>query len=112
MKAVNPATGELIREYPDHDDAQVDEILARAETAFTSWRKVPLRRALAPHDPRGGPAARPGRDFGRLMTEEMGKTVAAAEGGRQVRMGLRFLRRARRALPRRRAGENRRREAM
>ncbi|HEV7784814.1 MAG TPA: NAD-dependent succinate-semialdehyde dehydrogenase, partial [Thermoanaerobaculia bacterium] len=79
MKAVNPATGELIRDYPDHDDAQVNEILARAEAAFASWRKVPfaersrlMTRVADLLRDRAG-------DYGRTMTEEMGKTIAASE---------------------------------
>ncbi|HEV7505797.1 MAG TPA: NAD-dependent succinate-semialdehyde dehydrogenase [Thermoanaerobaculia bacterium] len=79
MKAVNPATGKLIRDYPGHDDTQVDEILARAEAAFPSWRKVPfgersrlMTRVADLLRDRAG-------DYGRTMTEEMGKTIAASE---------------------------------
>ncbi len=79
MKAVNPATGELIRDYPDHDDAQVDEILARADSAFAPWRRVPfaersrlMTRVADLLRDRAG-------DYGRTMTEEMGKTIAASE---------------------------------
>jgi succinate-semialdehyde dehydrogenase/glutarate-semialdehyde dehydrogenase len=79
MKAVNPATGELIRDYPEHDDARIEEILARAEAAFTSWRKVSfaersrlMTRVADLLRDRAG-------DYGRRMTEEMGKPIAAAE---------------------------------
>ncbi|HEX4960291.1 MAG TPA: NAD-dependent succinate-semialdehyde dehydrogenase [Thermoanaerobaculia bacterium] len=79
MKAINPATGELIRDYPEHGDAQVEEILGRAETAFSAWRKVPfaersrlMTRVADLLRDRAG-------DYGRLMTEEMGKPIAASE---------------------------------
>ncbi len=100
MKVVNPATGELIRDVPEHGEGEVEARLARAVATFTAWRKVPfadrarcmtqaadlLRDRLA--------------EYGRLMTEEMGKPIAAAEArGREVRLGLRLLRRERRALP-------------
>ncbi|HEX9944571.1 MAG TPA: NAD-dependent succinate-semialdehyde dehydrogenase [Thermoanaerobaculia bacterium] len=79
MKAVNPATGELIREVPEHDEREVAERLEQAERAFASWRRFDfaergrhltsvadlLRESLP--------------DFARLMTEEMGKTLASAE---------------------------------
>ena len=40
MKAINPATGETIREYPDHGWEQVEQYLARANRAFQSWRQT------------------------------------------------------------------------
>ncbi|HEX3553386.1 MAG TPA: NAD-dependent succinate-semialdehyde dehydrogenase [Thermoanaerobaculia bacterium] len=79
MKAVNPATGELIREYPEHDDARIEEILTRAEAAFASWRKVPFaersRLMTRVADLLRDRAA----DYGRLMTAEVGKPIAASE---------------------------------
>jgi succinate-semialdehyde dehydrogenase/glutarate-semialdehyde dehydrogenase len=42
MKAVNPATGETLRDYPEHDESEVAARLERAEQAFASWRKVPI----------------------------------------------------------------------
>ncbi len=39
MKAVNPATGELIREYPEHSEDEVAQRLERAGEAFASWRR-------------------------------------------------------------------------
>ncbi len=79
MKAVNPATGELIRDYPEHDDARVEEILARAEAAFASWRKVPfVERARLMTRVADLLRDRAG-DYGRLMTAEVGKPIAASE---------------------------------
>jgi succinate-semialdehyde dehydrogenase/glutarate-semialdehyde dehydrogenase len=79
MKSINPATGELIREYPEHDDNQVEEILQQAEAAFAEWRHVPFeeraRLMIRVADLLRDRAA----DYGRLMTEEMGKPVAAGE---------------------------------
>jgi succinate-semialdehyde dehydrogenase/glutarate-semialdehyde dehydrogenase len=80
MKAINPATEELIRDYPEPDDGEVAACLATAEQTFAAWRKVPfaergrLMSAAADllRERRG--------EYGRLMTEEMGKPLAAAEG--------------------------------
>src|SRR5262245_32285326 len=79
MKAVNPTTGHLLREYPEHDDAEVERRLALALRAFESWRRASfadraerLRAAAA--------VLRRDRDsLARLMTEEMGKPIAQAE---------------------------------
>jgi succinate-semialdehyde dehydrogenase/glutarate-semialdehyde dehydrogenase len=80
MKAINPATEELIREYPEPDDQEVAARLAAAEQAFQAWRRVPFaergRLMSAAAD-----LLRERRDeYGRLMTDEMGKPIAAAEG--------------------------------
>src|SRR3954451_19733845 len=79
MKAVNPATGELIRDYLEHDDTQVDEILARAEAAFADWRKVPFAERARLMTREGDLLRDRAGDYGRLMTEERGKPIAAAE---------------------------------
>jgi succinate-semialdehyde dehydrogenase / glutarate-semialdehyde dehydrogenase len=79
MKAWNPATEELIRDYPEPDEREIEERLATAERTFAEWRKVPLaERARLMHA--AADRLREHRaDYGRLMTEEMGKTLAAAE---------------------------------
>ncbi len=79
MKAVNPATGELIRDYPEPEDAQIEEILARAEAAFAGWRKVPFAERSRLMTRVGDLLRDRAGDYGRLMTEEMGKPIAAAE---------------------------------
>src|SRR5688572_13189305 len=79
MKAWNPATEELIRDYPEPDEREVEDRLATAERAFAAWRKVPFaERARLMHA--AADRLREHRaDYGRLMTEEMGKTLSAAE---------------------------------
>src|SRR5919106_5209299 len=80
MKAINPATEELIRDYPEPDENELSACLATAEQTFATWRKIPfaergrLMSAVADllRERRG--------EYGRLMTEEMGKPLPAAEG--------------------------------
>ena len=79
MKAVNPATGEVLREYPEHDDQEVRQKLEQAEKAFASWRKVPFAERARLMS-RAADLLRDRSDqYGRLMTEEMGKPIAASE---------------------------------
>jgi succinate-semialdehyde dehydrogenase/glutarate-semialdehyde dehydrogenase len=77
MKVVNPATGETVREIPDHAPGEVEARLDRAREAFAAWR----RRSSAERAGRLQRAAailREGREaHARLMAEEMGKPVAA-----------------------------------
>ena len=37
MKAINPATGELIKDYPEHSDADVVKILEETDEEFRRW---------------------------------------------------------------------------
>ncbi|OYV71722.1 MAG: NADP-dependent succinic semialdehyde dehydrogenase, partial [Deltaproteobacteria bacterium 21-66-5] len=78
--ATNPATEEVIAEYPTLSPAELDVALERAHDAFLTWRSTPmatreevLRRAaelLEGEVP----------VVGQLMTSEMGKTFASAKG--------------------------------
>lgn len=80
MRSVNPATGELIREYTEHTAADVERKLKRAEEAFRGWRRTgfPERSALMR---RAAAVLRSGvAEYALVMTEEMGKPIAASEG--------------------------------
>ena len=79
MKAIDPATGRLIREYPEHPPEEVERRIARAAAAFRAWRERPVE-ARASLLAAAGAALRRRRDaYAALMTAEMGKTIAAAE---------------------------------
>ncbi len=76
--STNPATGEVIRTFPGHDDAAVDGSLRGAAAAFETHRRTPfidrarrMRRAADLLDERR-------EQYARLMTLEMGKPIAAA----------------------------------
>jgi succinate-semialdehyde dehydrogenase / glutarate-semialdehyde dehydrogenase len=79
MRSVNPATGTILTEYPDHDDAELARRLAASTAAFPLWRsrsfaeRGAVVRATATR-------LRARRDeLARLMTLEMGKPIAQAE---------------------------------
>jgi succinate-semialdehyde dehydrogenase/glutarate-semialdehyde dehydrogenase len=78
IQTVNPATGETLRTFDAHTDAEVDARLARAERAFHDHRRTSFAE-------RGAWLARAAEilegekdALGRLMTTEMGKPLAAA----------------------------------
>ncbi|MGC8723762.1 MAG: NAD-dependent succinate-semialdehyde dehydrogenase [Acidobacteriota bacterium] len=79
MRAVNPATEEPVRELPDHNLAQVDEKLDLAAETFYFWRRTSFSERASLMKA----AARRLRDgkgpYAALMTQEMGKTITAAE---------------------------------
>lgn len=79
MRAINPANDELIAEYPDHDEREIERKIALATERFHDYRKTSfaerselMNRAAALLRERTG-------TYARLMTQEMGKTIAAAE---------------------------------
>jgi succinate-semialdehyde dehydrogenase/glutarate-semialdehyde dehydrogenase len=79
MRLINPATEEVIGDVPEHDEAEVERRLRRADEAFRQWRTTPMaeRRRLM-HGAARVLRERAG-EFARGMTEEMGKPVVAAE---------------------------------
>lgn len=87
-RTVNPATGEVVREFPTLDDAQAQARLARAHAAYLRWREVPVpervrlfARFAELIDANAG-------ELARLTTLEMGKPLAQSQGeaGIVVRM--------------------------
>ncbi|MCE9545479.1 MAG: aldehyde dehydrogenase family protein [Planctomycetia bacterium] len=79
MKSINPATEQLIAEYPEMDPAEVRRRVERAAEQFIAWRATPIaERAEKLHRVAG--LLRERREtLARLMTTEMGKPIAAAE---------------------------------
>jgi succinate-semialdehyde dehydrogenase/glutarate-semialdehyde dehydrogenase len=80
MKAINPATEELIRDYPEPDESELAACLTRAEQTFAAWRKVPFAERGRLMSAAADLLRERRSEYGRVMTEEMGKPIAAAEG--------------------------------
>jgi acyl-CoA reductase-like NAD-dependent aldehyde dehydrogenase len=79
IRTTNPATGELLESYEQHDRAAIDELLGRAYGQAHRWRETPFaERAKRMHG-----AALMLRDqkpkLAALATREMGKPIAEAE---------------------------------
>lgn len=75
LEAVNPATGELIREYEEMDKEQVADIIENAQHEFRSWRKVPFEGRAELMRAAANVLRREKDEFARLMAQEMGKPV-------------------------------------
>src|SRR5438045_1566579 len=79
MNSINPAAEQLIREYPEMTSAEVGRRLELALGEFRNWRQTPLsdraqcmlRLATLLRERCG--------ELARLMTDEMGKPIRAAE---------------------------------
>ena len=79
-QVVNPATGKVESEYPTATDAEVIDVLGRAERGYTSWRRTPmderaaiLRRVSQLYRDRS-------TELAAIITREMGKVTKAAQG--------------------------------
>ncbi len=79
MRAINPATGEVIQQYPEHSPDEAARLVDRAGKAFLSWRETPIAKrsflmkaaARVLRESRGA--------WAHLMAMEMGKALASAE---------------------------------
>src|SRR5689334_21668161 len=78
-RTINPANGRVLQEFAEQDDAQVGELLARANSAFRDdWSRRPLgdRRIVLK---KAASILRQQREhFARLLTLEMGKLLDEA----------------------------------
>jgi len=72
---INPATGEDLKTYQHHTDAEVGQIVEATHAAFDSWRHVPLSERAEVIRSIGAQLRKNERELSELMTAEMGKPV-------------------------------------
>ncbi|MBD3169362.1 MAG: aldehyde dehydrogenase family protein [candidate division Zixibacteria bacterium] len=75
MKAINPATDELIKDYKEHTDEQVSEIVKQADAEYRAWRETSFshRRGLMK---KAAETLRTNVNiYAETITKEMGKTI-------------------------------------
>ncbi len=80
IATVNPATGRTLRTFEALTDAQLEQRVAAAASAATLWRATPLGERLAVVRRAGQLLDERQDEYGRLMAEEMGKTIGAGRG--------------------------------
>src|SRR6202020_2357315 len=87
-QVLNPSTGQVEQEYPTATDAQIGEILDRAGRGYPAWRRTAmndrtdiLRRVAQLYADRSA-------ELGAIITREMGKTTAEAEGELEFTVGI------------------------
>ncbi len=79
IETVNPATGERVRTFESDSPTAIEEKLARATSAFANWSRRPVAERTAVVGRAAEILETERETFGRLMTLEMGKPIAAAE---------------------------------
>ena len=78
IATVNPATGETVRTFTPHGDAEIEARLARAAEVFPRWRRTPVAERARIVGRLGDLLDAEKERLGALMTLEMGKPIKAA----------------------------------
>ncbi len=78
IATINPATGETLREFPALSPAAIEAKLALSWSTFHSFRHTPFAERAACLQKAADILESGKRDYGVLMTTEMGKTLPSA----------------------------------
>jgi succinate-semialdehyde dehydrogenase/glutarate-semialdehyde dehydrogenase len=80
MQAINPATGQVIRDYPELGDAEIVERLTAADEAFSRWRRVPFAQRGAKMCALAALLDEQKERLAEIITDEMGKPITQSVG--------------------------------
>lgn len=83
IKAVNPATGEIVKEYRETEPEEIEAVLEGADRAFNQWRKTGFSERAALMKKAAAVLRGREEEYARLMAEEMGKVLR--EGMSEIR---------------------------
>ena len=91
MASINPFTGELLCEIEQHSDQLLEQKLQLAAERFREYRNVPFAER-ARMMVRAAEILESGKEsFGKLMTQEMGKTLrSAVQEAEKCALGCRY----------------------
>ena len=80
ISTINPATGEEVEAFEALTDERVDEKIARARETYLEWRQTSFAERSRLLIRAAEILEEEAEEFGRIMTTEMGKTLASAIG--------------------------------
>jgi succinate-semialdehyde dehydrogenase/glutarate-semialdehyde dehydrogenase len=80
MKSINPVNGQVVAEYPEHADEEVDRRIKAAHDAQAEWRRTPFSHRAGLMKLAAEELEARKEELARLMAIEMGKPVAAGRG--------------------------------
>lgn len=75
----NPYTGELLKTFPDANDAEVDRAIEKAHAAFLEWKQTSFAERGAILQRAADLLRRDSESYARLLTLEMGKLISEAK---------------------------------
>lgn len=78
IDVVNPATGDVFAKVPDCSKQQLDDAVEAAQTAFKSWKKVPIEDRQALLRKAGDVLLENAKEMSHLFTQEQGRPLDMA----------------------------------
>jgi len=91
ISSVSPLTGELLREFEQHSEDAVEQKIALAAATFRDYRKVSFAQRAAMMLRAAEILEKEKDSFGRMMTQEMGKTLkSAVQEAEKSALGCRY----------------------
>lgn len=79
MDSINPATGKKIAHYEPHSDADIESALAQVQRVQREWSQRPMDERVALLRRAAEILRERSDEFGRLITQEMGKLAREAK---------------------------------
>jgi len=79
MKAINPATDETIKEYKDHSEKEVKQILGLVDKDFREWRRTSFGHRSQLMFKAAEVLRENSDEFAKIMTAEMGKPITESK---------------------------------
>lgn len=76
MVAMNPVDGSVIAEYQETSDEEVHQAIATAQELHMEWKRTPFSHRASLMKKAAGILRKRAREFGELMTREMGKPIS------------------------------------
>ncbi|MFM0478591.1 NAD-dependent succinate-semialdehyde dehydrogenase [Paraburkholderia strydomiana] len=83
-QTINPATGKLVRTFPDITDSDLDKVVDRAQTCFETWRRRPVAERARIVRSAAARLRAHAREYAGYLTTEMGKLIAEARAEVQL----------------------------
>src|SRR3984957_5925067 len=87
-QVVNPATGQLEKEYPTATDAEIAEVLDRTEQGYSSWKRTSMAERAGILRKVAQIYADRADELASIITREMGKTTGEAKGELQFTVAI------------------------
>src|SRR3712207_2673631 len=79
-RVTNPATGEVVEEFPTATDMQVQDAISQAHAAYETWRDTPIGERAEIVARIGKLFTERAEELAAIITEEMGKRRVQAVG--------------------------------
>ncbi|ANK67263.1 NAD-dependent succinate-semialdehyde dehydrogenase [Loigolactobacillus backii] len=79
-KTINPYTNELVKTYPNHDDAYVEKTLSKADALYHQWRNQPVKERTVLLQAVSDYFTAHTDELAKVLTIDMGKRLSEAKG--------------------------------